>query len=143
MSKEVKEVSELDQILIDTIQKATAVTGEAIDGAKKVTGQAIDFASAQIPDVVHQLLVWKLTECIVLAVLYSTLILLFFIILPKVKAVSKKWNDIGPTLFYLIFGGTLLVVLPGFGLVFNVLEAIKISVAPKLYLLEYVAKLIK
>ena len=43
-----KEISQLDQVLIDTIQKATTITGEAIDGAKKVTGQAIDFASAQI-----------------------------------------------------------------------------------------------
>ena len=48
----------LDQVLIDAIQKTQAGVGEAVD-----------FAVSQAPDVIHQLMIWKFTESILVFML--------------------------------------------------------------------------
>lgn len=139
-----KELNALEQVLVDTIQKATAVTGEAIDGVKGVTGKAIDFASAQIPDVIHQLLLWKMAEASVYLVASCIAIWLFFVLRKRViEYVKASFDEAMGLAFYYVIGGLALILVPVLHIVANLLVILKITLAPKLYLIEYVAKLIK
>jgi hypothetical protein len=139
MAKET--VSQLDQALIDVINKSTAVGGEVYDGAKKATGQAIDFAMQQAPDLIHQLLLYHFVISLVWFVvgLLITLSSIYFGYVACKNYASKKWDDAySPLVMFLIFP-------IGFG--FTVISAntdwLKIWLAPKIYLLEYAANLLK
>jgi hypothetical protein len=139
-----KELNALEQVLVDTIQKATAVTGEAIDGVKGVTGKAIDFASAQIPDVIHQLLIWKVAESAVYIVASCIAIWLFFVLRARFKVLVKDNYDEGVSwAFFYTIAGMFLIVFPVIQIIASTLLILKIWLAPKLYLIEYVANLVK
>lgn len=138
-----KELNALEQVLVDTIQKATAVTGEAIDGMKGVTGKAIDFASAQIPDVIHQLLLWKIAEAAVYLIASCLAVWLFFVLRKRFKEFVKgSYDEAMGWAFFYVLGGGLLIVVPVMEIIASTLLILKIWLAPKLYLIEYVAKLI-
>lgn len=144
-----KELTGLDAVLVETIKKATAVTGEAIDGAKKVTAQAIDFASAQIPDVIHQLIMWKLAEAAVWTVLGLSGLVIFAKLITQLKTkyskeqAEHKHPDEGSYIF-VGFLLTVILALPSTIIfVSYMMELLKIWLAPKVYLLEYAASLMK
>ena len=139
-----KTLSPLEQVLVDTIQKASNVTGEVYDAAKGVTTRAIDFASEQIPDVIHQLLVWKLAESLAYVVLGLSIILLFFWTRSRVKAyVEADDGDKEIVLLYTVFCGGLSFSIGGIFMFYNLLDVIKIWFAPKIFLIEYAADLLK
>ncbi|MES3482787.1 hypothetical protein [Citrobacter freundii] len=144
-----------NKILIELLQKAA----NGIDAA-------VSFSQAQIPDVIHQLLVWKLTKSLVI-----TLIILATIpvVVKFVRSMMKREPDgvfdnegyswdrgkpkYKPTLiwqrdgdlspFTIIFAaGCGLYVVAAFGLIID-LTWLKIWLAPKLYLIEYAASLVK
>jgi len=139
MAKE--EISALDKVLIETIQKAQEVGGQAVDGAKEVTGKAIDFATAQIPDVIHQLLLWNFTISLILflvsaVVFFGTVI---FDVVAVRRFLSGKWDG---EYFPILIITALPISLGLLGLLAN-LEWLKIWIAPKLFLIEYTANLLK
>lgn len=136
---------ELNKVLIDAIQKTQSGIGEAVD-----------FAVAQAPEVIQQLLMWKFTESLItflfgLTILASISIWLYF----KVwKVWETKWcyteetkysyhesGEIKDSALFLIF-----LSIP-YGLSFLIvacnLDWLKIWIAPKLYLIEYAASLVK
>lgn len=129
-----KEISQLDQVLIDTITKASNVSGEIYNGAKKVTGQAIDIAMQQAPDIVNQLLMWQFSKN---ATWFLFSILSIFIC---IKLTKKYWEESQGAI--VVATGTVGVV----GIVVVIctfLQMLKIVIAPKIYLIEYAANLIK
>ena len=63
----------LEQVLIDTLKKSTAVGGEIYDATKLALSKAIDFASEQIPDVIAQLLAYN--------IVHDILVISFWVIL--------------------------------------------------------------
>ena len=128
-----KELNHLEQVLVDTIQKAT-----------ELTGNVIDFATAQIPDVIHQLLMWKLAESGARIVVCLIIIWVFFVIRKHIKEAVKGTldEDVGPVI-YAILGGIFLVAVPALLIIGSVMRILKIWIAPKLYLLEYAATLVK
>jgi hypothetical protein len=134
-----KELSELEQILVDTIKGAGNLTSDIVEGTKVVGTKAIDFASEQIPEVIHQLLLWKFTTslmafCLGLSLFISTII--------GVRLVSKQkhWHSsdrdfcIGLTI---LLGGVFSTIIMCANLTW-----LKIWIAPKLFLIEYAAELI-
>lgn len=129
-----KDLSVLEQTLVDTINKASVVGGEIYDGAKAVTEKSVDFAMQQIPDVVHQLLLWNMTSAIIWC-LVSVIIIIISLIITK-----KCWESTGGEICILTAFpiGILTAVF-----LYNLMKAVKIYIAPKLYLLEYVANLVK
>lgn len=132
-----KELSQLDKVLVDTIQKVTDVAGQ-------VTSKTIDFASEQIPDVVHQLLMFNLVKELVYVVVCFGIIGAFikgWFVLRKANKDTQGDYDEGVVL-YSTLGGFASIVLFIVGLC-SIMDALKIYVAPKLYLLEYVAHLIR
>lgn len=129
-----KEISQLDQVLIDTITKVSNVSGEIYDGAKKVTGQAIDIAMQQAPDIVNQLLMWKFAEN---ATWFLFAILLIVLC---IKSTKKYWDESDGAI---ILATGSLTIMGSVVFVLSLLEMIKIMIAPKIYLIEYAANLLK
>lgn len=124
---------EAQKILVDLLQKAS----NGIDSA-------VSFSQSQIPDVVHQLLVWNFTLSILLTILGSILFcaaqyaswLIF-------KKLRKDWA--GDEFFEhpeaMIIG--MIYIFTFSPLAWIGLDWIKIWLAPKLYLIEYAASLVK
>lgn len=139
------------------VNKAEQVLGELLNRALSGVDKAVEFSQAQIPEVVEQLLFWKMTESLIGFI--SGLILLLPLIYVWVKYSGKgelveegryrrKWTlthnhhgyfdghflcSILVSLLMLIF---ILDVLINF-------DWLQIIIAPKLYLLEYAANLVK
>lgn len=97
-----------------------------------------DITKEQLPDVIHQLLVWRMTEAILFAVVFW----LFFSVC--VYYTPRAWRntvitDDAPVI--------LVTLLPGVGFLIgalsNTMTALKIYVAPKLYLLESLRDFLK
>lgn len=136
-------MKQLEQVLVDTIQKATTVTGQLVDGAKQVTEKSVDFAMEQIPDIIHQLLLWKAADAVIGIIAMLILIVIFFKFLPKVQAFAKEDRDPASLILYSVFGGAVLLVFPAIAIFWNVSLILKIWLAPKIYLIEYVSELVK
>lgn len=122
------------KILVDLLQKAS----NGIDSA-------VSFSQAQIPDVVHQLLVWNFV---------SSMLFQFFILLAiagyafaayKFVKISSSTNLGDGTLIVsaisLMVGACFAVGLSV--AFFSYFDWLKIWIAPKLYLIDYAASLIK
>lgn len=135
-----------NKILVELLQKAS----DGIDSA-------VAFSQAQIPDVVHQLLVWNIVSSI-LAQFFGVAAIILAIqtrrFALKAKANGESWvaSDGRPNDRWFISSfsyDSLLVAIPALLIVSGVLaffmnfDWLKIWLAPKLYLLEYAASLIK
>ncbi len=123
-----KSVSEqLQTTLIDLIHAT-------VDGAKA----AKDFVAGQIPDVIHQLLMWKMTESLIIFVTLIGLTIVNFVVAKKFWNWMMKEDDLG---------GSPLLMISAFIQVFLFLgimchmDWLQIIIAPKLYLIEYLAHL--
>lgn len=132
----------------------TAVTasqgleGALVDIIQQVSGgvkQGVDFLQAEIPDVVKQLLMWKFAEAVVWAI--GSLVLSLQLIPVGIWAVKyhqKYYGDYDVPGH--IFASVLSLVVSGIAvgqLFTHALEALKIYIAPKVWLIEYAASLVK
>lgn len=126
---------------IDPLNQAFAdIVTKALSGVDA----AASFLSAQIPDVIHQLLVWKMAQagggfilCLLFIIGYVFLI----------KMIVKNGYISGPDLdvlavLALIIGGIFAVVCVVFA-VANLFDMLQIWLAPKIYVMEYASSLIK
>ena len=126
----------------ESMQKAVAAMIEkAISGVDAATS----FLAAEIPDVIHQLLMWNMVKSIVITLSY--LIVLFCIYL-VIRFVYKKVEaSENPDHYLTVMVGIILGGLVGTfcvaGVVSNTLNALQIWIAPKVWLIEYAAKLVK
>lgn len=123
-----------NKILIEMLKKAS----DGIDAA-------VSFSQAQIPDVVHQLLVWNAVSSVLFQLV--AIVFVFVYVTTGVRCLkgleTRKWSDAaeGLSIIWLIVGGLASVIL-FFAFIFN-FDWLKIWLAPKLYLLEYAASLVK
>lgn len=136
---------EANKILLELLKKAT----EGIDAA-------ISFSQAQIPDVVRQLLLWNLVDSLIITVIaIASIPLVVWLIkrqwarVPNVldsgryipTLVWDKRGEINPAvLIVFVFGAFWAVWVIR---VLSNLTWLKIWLAPKLYLIEYAASLMK
>lgn len=135
-----------NKILVDLLQKAS----NGIDAA-------VSFSQAQVPDVIHQLLVWSSVQSAIFQV-FGLLFLIGALKLPgfasRARKNGEKWTayDGRPNDKWFIsslpydactivspIAGTMLGILM---ITFN-FDWLKIWLAPKLYLIEYAASLVK
>ncbi|UPQ70569.1 hypothetical protein [Kluyvera ascorbata] len=144
-----------NKILVELLQKAA----NGIDAA-------VTFSQAQIPDVVHQLLLWEMTYSLIMTILpISTIPAVVWFVKWQCKKVeigkfgnegyswdrgnpkyspTMIWDSkgelsflIAPLAFFLFMWGSWLI------LAIAKMTWLKIWLAPKIYLLEYAASLIK
>ena len=122
---------DLQESLAVVIQKAT--TG---------VEAGVDFLSAQLPDVIHQLLMWKAVESFLLMILSLCLFIVIGIVWRYVYKFEQKNKDrISVSGTGIFFGGILTCFIGAAAIVSFSLTWLQIWVAPKIYLIEYAAKL--
>lgn len=111
---------------------------DMVELAKHSGTNAVEFVQAQAPDVVRQVLVWGMAEAITVMV-FSLLFLLFCFFLTR-KAIKDEWDEVPIIIGILdVVGGIFVTVV----FISATMDLVKILVAPKLYLLQYMAQLFK
>lgn len=120
-----------NKILIDLLQRAAS----GVDAA-------VSFSQAQVPDIIRQLMVWKAADY-GMRILFMSLFLLGCILLFRR---ALKWHESydNETLgFFSLLSsaltGSLLVV----GILANISNLVQLWLAPKIWLIEYTAELLK
>ncbi|WP_288446456.1 hypothetical protein [uncultured Serratia sp.] len=143
-------------------EQANKVLAELLQKASDGIDAAVSFSQAQIPDVAHQLLVWNFTRSIVLSLICIATIpfVVWFLKLQLVKkeigeeikysehCKKYQWNlvycsDGSPSPAIVILGFAMVLYVSFIGTILLNMTWLKILLAPKLYLLEYAASLIK
>jgi len=138
--------AKLAEVLAATLEKATAATGELVDATKAGFNKAVDFASEQIPDVIHQLMVWEFSYHAFWAVFYIVLIITLMSIgvwCWKRSNTHKQGSDANQLLkvpFWVALVASLLI--GGNGLMQETLVCAKVTFAPKVFLIEYCGDLL-
>ncbi|EPM0362614.1 hypothetical protein ACYQSV_000308 [Klebsiella aerogenes] len=125
-------------------EQANKILVELMQRAVKGVDAAMSFSQAQIPDVVHQLLVWNFAVSLILSVLG---VLLFFAAQfaawKGFKYLRREWQGDGwvehPEIMFI----TLAYIATFCPLAWVSLDWLKIWLAPKIWLIEYTAELLK
>lgn len=142
-------------------EQANKVLAELLKKASDGIDAAVSFSQAQIPDVMHQLLLWNFTRSIVLSIL-CLISIPFAVWFLKMQFTRKKigefvqcgekkeryqWTlvfdskgDASPAMFVLVL--FVLLYASSVGSVLLNMTWLKIWLAPKLYLIEYAASLV-
>ncbi len=103
---------------------------------------AVEFSKAQLPEVVEQLLMWNMVESLIFFV--SGALLVIFTTWASLKIHKAVQNDTLDELAYAVaVPVSFFTIAGGFVTVVSNLSWLKILIAPKLYLLEYAAQLVK
>lgn len=126
---------------IETLQASLVnIINQATTGVQA----GMNFLSEQMPDVIHQLLVWKLTQNLFWFVILSIFTILLFTFCYKMIKAGQKKKDYNADGYY--FAGFMIGIVGCGTLIASLVsinEALLIWLAPKIYLIEYAAKLIK
>lgn len=125
----------------EKLQEAvTLLINKAISGAE----QGVAFLEGQLPDYIMQLLMWHGWYNFVLFICGVTIALLAILLdIKAFKAVSKNRDSDDVFLGWGIFGS--IIRLPVFAVCIGLLNLawLKIWIAPKVWLVEYAANLVK
>lgn len=109
---------------------------------KTVVGiqNGVDFLSAQLPDVIHQLLLWKFWESVVhclFAVVAALCLIPIWVTARKYEKTADKYQS-GAGYCAAVFAS---IIPGGIAIVQFNITWLQIWVAPKIYLIEYAASL--
>lgn len=131
-------------------QLQTALT-QIIDKTMAGVDQSVDFLSEQIPDVLSQLLLWYGVSNIIYALVGIVVLYACYHVVKKPQGTNETWlwewseykeshrtTDYAPFILLLIFP-----VIIGLTLLSNIMDALQIFIAPKIWLIEYAASLAK
>lgn len=123
---------------IDTLQTSLAVI---IQKATTGVEAGVNFLSEQMPDVIHQLLMWKMVESLSYMIL-SFLLIGAIVVLWHYVFKFEKDADYSSSGFGYFVGALLTLCLGAAAFCAFNLTWLQILIAPKIYLIEYAAKLI-
>ena len=122
---------ELQKQLAESIKGFTETLGGAADTAKA-------FAQEQVPDVIHQYVMWGIINNLILFTVCITSIVGFIL---AFKTLGKRSDfDTG---FFIILGGGLWFLPSVIGAVMTFREMVLIYIAPKVWLIQEAARLLK
>jgi hypothetical protein len=140
-------VASTASVVNQSLQNALALIIEkAVSGMDATVG----FLSEQIPDVIQQLLMWQFAYHLIWGLVLTIGTIVFAVITIKwcrnLWRISDSRNDTGEAAVFATFF-TLFSNAVGIKLFFDgfddLLLALKIYIAPKIYLIEYAADLVK
>jgi hypothetical protein len=132
----------LNEVMIQMLSGVKNASGEIYTASKDMLRKGVDFVSEQAPDVVKQFLHWKLAEHILNGCLGLLATSLGFYLGYRFKRYGQKKHDEFPEIFgwfCQIISVVIALICVGKALY----PIIKITVAPKVYLLEYFVSVIK
>lgn len=122
-------------------EKGAEVLTKMIDITVQSMNDVIEFGKQQIPEVIHQLLMWRATNS---AVWLSLGFIILVLSWKWFKQVNKWASESGDDEHYALHILTAIFTFVGVGFIMpNLLEILQIMVAPKVYLIEYASELIK
>jgi hypothetical protein len=136
----------VNSILIDVLKGVKDAGSEIYATSKVGLAKAVDFAVEQAPIVVQEFLSWKMGEAIFNVVLYTivTIVLLcvVHILLKKIRStdMNSSPEEIVPIALSFLFSLFVFCFITFFQLKPNIETIIKIKLAPRVYILEYVTK---
>jgi len=119
--------------------KASDALINMIDITVKSMSDVVEFGKQQIPEVIHQLLMWEMAKGIIgfsVGVIFAIVTVIFF-------RKACQWYQEDSSNAPAHIGTAVLLVISSILLIDNIMIIVQIWVAPKLYLLEYAASLIK
>lgn len=122
-------------------EKSSELLVKMIDFSIQSASDVVEFSKQQIPQVIHELLMWRATNA---AIWMLVGIVILIGMWKAFKAINKCVKDTGEDDNYIMHIGTAMLAIIGLGFFLpNLLELLQILVAPKVYLIEYSADLIK
>lgn len=119
-------------------EQAQKILEDLLKKASNGIDSAVSFSQAQIPDVIQQLLMWNAVSSA------GIQIICVMAIIACVYLMIFAWNEgddgeaVPAVLFFTGVGSIACIVV-----IFNNFDWLKILLAPKLYLIEYAASLVK
>ena len=122
---------ELQKQLAESIKGFTETLGGAADTAKT-------FAQEQVPDVIHQYVMWGIISNLILFTVCIASTAVFIIVARKLS----KNKTIDMDMVY-ILGGAFWLLPSVFGAVLTFKEMVFIYIAPKVWLIQEAARLLK
>jgi type III secretion system FlhB-like substrate exporter len=135
----------VNSILIDVL-KGVKDTGSEMYATSKVgLAKAVDFAIEQAPIIVQEFLSWKMGEAIFNVALYTIAAIVLFCIarflFKKIKDTFINYpEEIVPLSLGLMFSAAMFCLITILHIKPNIETIIKIKLAPRVYILEYVTK---
>lgn len=125
---------------VDMKDNLDLALAELINKAMSGVDKSVDFLAAEIPDAVNQLLVWNMSKHVILALLLFLLAAASAYIARRIYlyAVNKDSSYAFFVVFPFASGAAASIFT-----VNNFLIAVQIWIAPKVWLLEYAADLVK
>lgn len=129
-----------DKIVNDQLQNALANAINGFSSSVANAGEkAIAFAQEQVPDVIYQYISWGLIRASLLSFVFLLLFIWYCVVLYK----ANKSGDEDQKSFTFIFLGAFWGTPSAFLTVYFLLEGLQIYIAPKVWLIEQAASLIK
>jgi hypothetical protein len=138
---------EINEAVVDILHGVKGAGSEIYSASKSAIVQSVDFTKEQAPLVVKEFLTWKLWEAIIYFIAFSvpSVILLFlaYNFSQKVKSDdvpvhSSSCNDKSDYSVLKWVTRIAAIILLNFNLTFEGLVIVKILVAPRVYIIEYV-----
>ena len=135
----------VNSILIDVLKGVKDASSEMYATSKVGLAKAVDFAVEQAPIVVQEFLSWKMGEAIFNVVLYTIATIILFCIarflFKKIKNTDINYpEEIVPLGLGLMFSAVMFCLITFLHIKPNIETIIKIKLAPRVYILEYVTK---
>lgn len=134
------------------VTASQTLTASLVDIIQQVSGgvkQGVSFLQQEIPDVIKQLLVWKMVKALFFVMLSLVLAaiatkLIYVGISGRTEQKSKSYYDREESAYVLPWTGAVFTYsISGMIFLINTLEALQIYIAPKVWLIEYAASLVK
>jgi len=135
----------INSILIDVLKGVKDAGSEMYATSKVGLAKAVDFAVEQAPIVVQEFLSWKMGEAIFNVILYTIATIILFCIarflFKKIKNTKIDYpEEIVPISLAFMFSAVMLCLITFLHIKPNIETIIKIKLAPRVYILEYVTK---
>ncbi|MID78785.1 hypothetical protein Z985_17785 [Salmonella enterica subsp. enterica] len=114
-----------NKILVDLLQKAS----NGIDAA-------VSFSQAQIPDIIHELMIWKMIQY---GLRVGSFTLVLVLTLWLIRKGLKEWSKHGIAIIPVSasFAVASVIVITS-----NIGNALQLWIAPKIWMIEYAAQLV-
>ncbi len=126
---------------VETLDYLNRQLIEAIEFAKATGTNAVSFVKEQAPDVVNQLIKWEMTKTLTYSCLFFLgVIPSVYFLVKGIKILKKNHSDEG---FCCVLFSLIALSFMSFNSVSWFLDFLKVYIAPKIWLLEYAAKLLK
>lgn len=135
----------LNEVIVDILRGVRSASGEVYQASKTAIVKSVDFTMEQTPLVVQEFLKWKLTEAAIWFVVWCLVAGGAFFFAYRIKKYLEKGTayttDEWMGLQWVLNIAACLILIVSIGV--NGMTIAKISVAPRVYLIEYVVDTIK